>query len=584
LNDEFSQTFSKLQPNEQKYFAERLVNSAYVAAFNDEPTVALLLYPMVLSSVNSTNWNDEPELADSLGYLAEALKSKVQEQEAERVLMAAAKVESKTKERKYLRRLAQLHLKLRMYDQAAKEFEELVAQRSDNTRGDQDRQMLIQAQSHLGNTNKVSAIAQKLQEDCKDIHSYQDAIPIERAIGDLIKTDLPAEIIKKTCKAYFDAQLNLETDSFSYQVNGLNYLSNACTQAGKGRLGAEIYRVWLDQLKLKEGIGSSNWLEALQNLVTYCDRNNLKDELKEIDAQVRGVPVPAKSAELLRFLRLQEQVVRASRYQIRPDVASWLNNVPKDLEGVECYTVAAGICYSIKKPDLARNFENKGLYVLSKILPEADKWIAPYLMDIAEKNTAKIELRRNRLLERERLFSPFMNDLVRSEGKRPGNEKIAFVLIHQLSAMALTHEALDVMAAYLKQVGATKELGPDEIAQQVKYYVQLLERDQKIVRPRGTEPSSENIRQGYAAYLEGVLEENLKSKKRDAGAAQVLFGFGDKSLEKVRLKKSAARKTENEAALAAVNDLTKVAQILPNLRGFGFIAIFDNKTGKVSVE
>jgi len=81
-----------------------------------------------------------------------------------------------------------------------------------------------------------------------------------------------------------------------------------------------------------------------------------------------------------------------------------------------------------------------------------------------------------------------------------------------------------------------------------------------------------------------VLEENLKSKKRDAGAAQVLFGFGDKSLEKVRLKKSAARKTENEAALAAVNDLTKVAQILPNLRGFGFIAIFDNKTGKVSVE
>src|SRR5262249_24596133 len=154
-------------------------------------------------------------------------------------------------------------------------------------------------------------------------------------------------------KDYLVGLHNLKDGSANaFQGNAVRHLSSFCKQTGKTRLGADICTLWVDLQKSVYGPNSLNWMEALHNSVSYCPTNRLTIELKRRKREIASIPVPEKSAELLRFLRLQAEMVSAvSRLigpEAKPDVSAWMTDVPRNVDGAQCYVVAAGICNSIK--------------------------------------------------------------------------------------------------------------------------------------------------------------------------------------------------------------------------------------------
>ena len=552
--------FSHLTTVEQQYFATRLVDLAVVAARKGSFSAAGVLSEPVVQTSAQASWQNKTEIANSLTTLARYF-GQDRPIEAEHILKASAHLMGpNAADSQSLQALGRLHMQLKMFDQAARDYGTLV--QVDPRRCDiYDLSEYVKALQAQGNKEKLTGLREAILARISNAQSANDfgpMAPISRAYFDAGLTSQGTEILMAMLRK--NQELNVSVTSQVTQVIFPVFLS------GERQWNSErdaVYHGWTDSLKQKYGVSSAQWLEAMIWRLRENGNNGTMD-LAGIREFKQAKIEPGSIEQRLFILTLLNLLTNTDKAFTIKSAIQVTTNVPDAPDAATLYARAAQEFQRLGDDEQEKLCSDKCIDVICKNLNTQDKWLVPYIRNL----TNYFDGRANNTF-----LALFVDEM-----KRPqDHESVVSHYLERDGRYKIYNQLLEDRLGHLATSGAERTL----VEGALRNYVRRLQAKNNLPI-NDSDPDLDLVGQAYCLYLQPYLKSKWKTVP--GGIAQVTFELGEKGLNSETLTQKSNSKAFDAAAKSSVDSIADIAAKLPGFSGLHFRATFDGKTGMVKVE
>ena len=376
--DEISKRFSALAPNEQQYFALKLLELANKATREKKYSIGSIFYEPIVAKSMHPRWENRAEISLALSEVATALGDRDRLIEADKLRQAACRVSDSGPvfDVRAHRLFANSQFRLKMYNKAASEFEKVLqakGQRSDC----HDLVSLAKCYENLDELNKLAALCQQIVTRIHTLDTEDEILTVAAVVPFYTTTGLTQQsegIILSLLHRVQDLSFDIP-----HQWSSVMSIVVSTPYGEKPQPDVQsMYKIWTDLVKKKYGASSLEWMDAMDHRFSTDIPSSLQAEQEIQDSKIQ----PGSVAQRIAFIALLSKFSHEKKSVVAASLNQFTRDVPTDQDTPLLFNRAGNLYFSLEMKDECRKCQLEA--VRSLTISANDLWWRPYLQKLAE--------------------------------------------------------------------------------------------------------------------------------------------------------------------------------------------------------